>query len=142
MTTPGGNVADKSAVEDSYVTIKLTTWALSPDHDEHEDKLAHLLAENVVGINNGWWDEKWPQDRITFHVNCNDVFAWGCADAEELLFGEIPELYSMWTKDNGFGPAAWCIKKRKMMPQKPVEDHFRKDGIWSLEDLLNKAEVR
>lgn len=122
--------------------IKITVYKkwLDEDKDEIEHKLAYLILENVIFCNNGWWYEKegktWPQDAITMHVNCNDIFAWGCADAEDITYKEIHELCKMYRKDPNMGAAAWCIKKRKQMPQAPVEKMFRNAGIWDLEELL------
>lgn len=40
-----------------------------------------------------WWrctdDEYAP---ITFFVNCNDLFFWGCADSEEITADKIPDF--------------------------------------------------
>jgi hypothetical protein len=35
------------------------------------------------------------------------------------------------------GPAAWCIRQRGRMPQKPVEEEMRREGKWSLDDLIS-----
>ena len=110
--------------------------------DEIDYKLAHLIINNVIFTNNGWFYAKqgipWKEDAVSLHVNCNDIFAWGGADAEDITHDEIHELYAMWRKDPGYGPAAWCIKKRKMMPQPPVEKSMREAGIWNLEELIGE----
>lgn len=107
---------------------------------EVEYQLAHLILEDVIFCNNGWWKKEdgvsWPEDHTTLHVNCNDIFAWGCADAEDIKYGEIKELYEMWKKDPDWGAAAWCIQKRKQMPQFPVEKKIKEAGIWNLEELI------
>ena len=112
-------------------------YTIYPEHMEEEDYLKVLLTEEIVFINNGWWRKDWPEDSITVHVNCNDIFAWGCADAEDITYGELKDLYEMYKKDPSWGAAAWCIKKRKQMPQKPVQDLIDKAGIWNLKDLIN-----
>lgn len=123
-----------------HITINIPLACLQSDYDESEHKLAHLILERVIFINNGWWmkeeNKPWPEDHTTLHVGCNDIFAWGCADSEDITHSEISDLYEMWKKDNNFGAAAWCIKKRKQMPQEPVEKIFRKDAIWNLEELI------
>lgn len=103
---------------------------------EEEDYLKFLLMEDIIFCNNGHWDEKWPKDCVSLHVNCNDIFAWATADAEDVKYGELKELFEMVVKDINFGSAAWCIKKRKQMPQAPVEKDIRKAGIWNLEELV------
>lgn len=115
-------------------------WTLSPDlidddFGEIEYHLAHLLINSVIFCNNGHWKKDWPKDHITVHVNCNDVFAWGCADSEDITNDEVIELYKMWRKDPTWGPAIWCIKKRNLMPQKPVYDAIKKEGIWDLDSM-------
>lgn len=112
-------------------------YTIYPNHLESEDYLKVLLCEQVVFINNGHWRKDWPKDCITVHVNCNDVFAWGCADAEDITFSELEDLYNMYKKDNSWGAAAWCIKKRKQMPQKPVQDLMNKTGLYNLKELIN-----
>lgn len=115
-------------------------YTIFPNHMEKEDYLKVLLCEEVLFINNGHWNPNWPKDCITVHVICNDIFAWGAADAEDITYGELKELYEMWKKDENYGAAAWCVKKRKQMPQKPVEKTLRDQGIWDLDKLV-KGEV-
>ena len=104
--------------------------------NEIEYRLAILLLEDVIFCNNGHWNEKWPKDHVTLHVNCNDIFYWGCADSEDVTHDEIKELYDMHKKDPSLGSAAWCIKKRKQMPQGPVIELFKKSGLWDLDELI------
>jgi hypothetical protein len=127
-------------VDDKYKEEK-REYTIKPNSMEGEDYLKVLLCEDVLFINNGWWaTEKgeWPKDHITVHVNCNDVFAWGCADAEDITYSELEDLYNMWKKDPNWGPAVWCIKKRKQMPQKPVEKLINDADIWNLKEILNE----
>lgn len=120
-------------------------WSLNQEDidtmgDEIELKLAHLIINNVIFCNNGWFYGEqsipWKTDAISLHVNCNDLFAWGCADSEDITFSELSELYDMWRKDPDYGTDIWCIKKRKKMPQAPVEKMIREAGVWDL-DCMN-----
>ncbi len=112
---------------------------LNKEYIEEEEIIAILLLERVLFVNNGWWYEEenkpWQKDAVTLHVNCNDVFAWGCADSEDVTHGELRELYEMYLKDKNSGSDAWCIKKRKQLPQSPVEKAMREKGIWDLDKL-------
>lgn len=63
-------------------------------------------------------------------VNCNDLFAWGCADSEDLLNEEIGPLYKMHMSDPEYGASKWCCIKRNMKPQKPIVDRWKKAGRW------------
>lgn len=105
---------------------------------EDEKALAHLLINDVVFANDHWWEKEWPEKarkETSLNVNCNDVFAWGCADAETMLHDDIENLYRMWRKDPEWGAAVWCMIRRNQMPQKPVEKIVREAGIWDLDAL-------
>lgn len=105
---------------------------------EEEAALAHLLMNEVVFLNSHWWEKEWPEaarKQTSINVNCNDVFAWGCADAESMLHDDIENLYRMWRKDPEWGSAVWCMIRRNQMPQKPVEKRIRDAGIWDLDSL-------
>lgn len=111
---------------------------------ESEEQLRFLMMENEIFINNGWWYKEdgkpWPEDHITIHVICNDVFAWGCSDSEDLLYGEIKDLFDHYIKDSRWGTAIWCIKKRKIPPKKPVYDMIKNEGVWPIDEILKSFE--
>ena len=123
---------------------------------EPEKALAHLLISERVFINNHWWksaikkndlhrlpENPWPEDACeTFgiFVNCNDVFAWACADAEEMTHDELESVYEHFEKDPVYGTVVWCIKKRQQMPQAPVYDDIQKAGIWDLDEIKKSWE--
>lgn len=118
-----------------------------PDHDidridfEHNQALALLLIKEVVSINRFWWEKDWPEEcrQLTgFFVNCNDVFAWACSDSEPMYYKDIQEVFEHWEKDPDYGAQVWCIKRRNMMPQKPVYDYIQKRGIWDLDSMFLK----
>jgi hypothetical protein len=113
---------------------KLHTESQVIADDETCLKIAHLIAAGEVFTNSGDWNPK--SEKTTLYVNCIDVFDWDASDAEEISYAEISELYSMYKKDAFYGNAAWCIKKRKKMPQPPVERKMRETGIWN--DLLDE----
>lgn len=108
----------------------------SPDA---EQMLAALLAAEVVFLNTYHWMEEWPEDArkmgICIAVNCNDMFAWGCADAQEATLSEVPDIFEHWLKDPKWGTIIWCMKKRNMMPQPPVERMIRVAGFWDLDSM-------
>lgn len=108
------------------------------DHFEAPQALAVLLANDVIFLNDHWWEETWPDDAkklTSLNVGCNDIFAWASADAQGLQYREIEPLYRMWQKDRGWGPAVWCMIKRNEKPQPPVEREMRTGGIWEAFDL-------
>ena len=102
---------------------------------EPEMKVAHLLINHVLGLNDFWWKDHWPEDARqawAMFVNCNDSFAWATADAEEIVHDEIDELYDMWKRDPHYGPIVWVAKKRNLMPIDPIAKSIMKEGIWDL----------
>lgn len=105
---------------------------------ETEGALALFLINGVVFLNSNWYQKDWPEDaqkRTSVLVNCNDIFAWACADAEPLPYSQIETLYRMFRKDPAEGAAVWCCIQRKEMPQAPVAKDIRKAGIWDLDSL-------
>lgn len=101
---------------------------------EQEKAVAHLLINDVIFINSHHYEKDWPEKArksTAILVNCNDIFAWGCADAEEASVKDIEDLYRMWKdgKYHGWGSAMWCMKKRREMPQTPVDEAMRESGV-------------
>ena len=105
---------------------------------EVEQALALLLINGVILTNSYWQEKDLPtniQASMFIFVNCSVIFAWGCADGEDLPYASIEKLYRMWRKDPMWGSAVWCMVTRNEMPQKPVEDRIREIGIWDLDSL-------
>ena len=122
-----------------------------------EKALAVLLIEGKVFINEHWWksskkknkfhiieENSWPEDAcetIYLGVNCNDVFVWGCADSEEMFYEDIEDVFDHFMKDRDWGTEIWCIKKRKMLPQRPVYESIMSKGIWDLKEISKEWET-
>jgi hypothetical protein len=99
-----------------------------------EDILAYLLKEDVAFVNSREYlcidgETKQPETLVIF-VNCNDIWAWACAEGLEITLDELPELCEMYMKDSGWGAIKWACKKRNMRPQKPIRDDMKKDNAW------------
>jgi len=74
---------------------------------------------------------------ICLFVNCNDLFSFGCADAQEVNSSDdLYELYESYQKDPEYGIDFWCCKKRDLQPQKIIKDIWKKNGAWN--DELEK----
>jgi len=107
-----------------------------------EKALVELLSAKVLYLNSNWWEGSWPEEaRQSFYVgvNCSDAFAWGSADSERVLYFDLESVYEHYRKDAIYGPLIWCMKKRKEMPLKIVEQAIREQGIWDL-DAIQKEE--
>jgi hypothetical protein len=107
--------------------------------------LAAMLLAEAIFLNSNWWFSSWPDEAkktVALCVNTNDVFAWGCADAENITYDQIEEVYRYWAKDPQWGTAIWAIINAKELPQRPVADSIRKAGIWDLDALTAEHGLR
>ena len=119
------------------------------------EALAYLLKEDVCFINtrpyveNPWQDkDSWTigGETIVVFALCNDVFAWGSADAEtvqsvETIYDEdtydykgdklyLHTLLKAYLEEGYQGVVKWCCIKRNERPQEPVEQKLRESGCW------------
>jgi len=135
-------ITENEEYEDGNITVE---WEYDGDKEfEQELALSVLLLEKIVFINNFWWMKDWSKEQksgFSINVNCNDVFAWGAADAENLEFEELEDLFKHYKKDKHWGSSVWCIKKRGYLPQKPVYEAIQKEGIWNLDEMNLKDGV-
>ena len=65
--------------------------------------------------------------------NCNDVFAWACADAEPINVNNIKGLVAEVIKDTKNGGMYWVCKQRNEKPQYAVAHGMRQRGVWTEE---------
>ena len=73
-----------------------------------------------------WWRTDGEYAPVTILVNCNDLFFWGCADAEAITtenIGEFEQAYEDAAKacEHGeyYAQILFCCRVRKMRPQTP-----------------------
>jgi hypothetical protein len=96
--------------------------------------LAELLKAGVLFSNSRNYsrehDGKSEGHTIVLFVLCNDVFAWACADAEDLPLNEVENLYKLWKAEGHNGATKWCCFRWNEKPQKPVADLMKQDGVW------------
>ena len=104
-------------------------YLLMPDGERYfwHDKAAEiLLREEELFVAFG--DKGY--ERTELMAICNDVFAWGTADAEPLPAYSLEEFYLLWKEDERWGPIKWCCVHRNEQPQSPVARDMRKAGKW------------
>ena len=129
-----------------------------------EKAVQYLMSEGLFFIDcsryieNDWEDpSKWEVSRkrsLFLTVNCNDVFAWGCADTEEVEHDEWGDLESddlyMLLRDQladgRWGSVRWACRKRQQKPQPPIVRDMKTAGVWdeemeSLPDNTDDAAV-
>lgn len=143
-------VSEVEELKDKIKELECVIEDLTPepyfDFDEsmvfEEDQVIALFLQTGIIFSNSYWSMKhWPEEARTktaLFVICNDIFAWACADAEEIDYDEFETLYAYYKKDDNFGSSVWCIKKRGIMPQKPVYEAIMREGIWDLDKMKLK----
>jgi hypothetical protein len=123
------------------------SYKLEPSGESREEfsfrlALAALLIEEKVHVNDFGYETDWPPEArkcISVHVDCSDVFVWGAADDEPLLFSDLRSLWDHYVQDKDWGCDVWCIKKRGQMPQRPVVERILAGGKWDLASMGLKA---
>lgn len=96
-----------------------------------------LRAMRLTAFNNCedlWW--RVDNGVLSVMIHCNDIFTWGCADAEvlteqnidllEQTFAECKEKFGVW--GNLWAATLFCARSRKMRPQGAVYRHI--DPEW------------
>ncbi len=98
-------------------------WFDNDDEPELWDMIAALISKGEFYISDN-------KNVLQCWVNCNDVFAWGCADGEDISPDEIKDLFFMVVENNAWGSLKWCCIKRNERPQIPIEEDMKKAGVW------------
>lgn len=94
------------------------------------DRLLRIFAfDNTDDL---WWRGRDGASTgpLEFFVNCNDVFAWGCADCEKIESDEDLDALDQAKADapNDW-PLLFVARKRKTRPQGAVYKHFDIESI-------------
>ncbi len=74
----------------------------------------------------------WSTD-FEFFVNCNDVFFWGCADAEPISAETLDDLEKALKETELDGCNLYCARRREMRPQGALYKYLEKKN-WPLFD--------
>ena len=131
-------ISEENDVADSLVQRIDNCIEEYPDRFDfiESDVLILFLMKGIIFTNTHWWEDTWPEaakKTYSMNVNCNDMFAWACADAEEIVSSELQDLYTRWRKDRKWGGVIWCLIKRNQQPQPPVKEAMVKEGVWTEE---------
>lgn len=124
--------------QDDLEFMTLEDLDATQDEDmSEEDALAYLLLDGVCFINHRYYtmNQDSPSEGQTtvVFVLTNDIFAWGCADAEDLPSNEIIPLYRLWRQDSTWGPVKWACRRRQRQPQQALIDAMKESGAWDAE---------
>lgn len=123
------------SLEEIYGSFEAFEKNDSSNFDEYK-ALAKLLVDGVLFVGDAIdgpffsSNSKEAGNTISLSVNCNDIFAWACADAEPITCEELPQLYLEHAKNPSWGAIKWCAKKRNIQPQSPVIRDMKKEGVW------------
>lgn len=86
-------------------------------------KILQITAEND-SCDSVWWRTDGEYAPVTFIVNCNDVFYWGCSDAETITEENITDFEQSFEDAKSaskvgeiYAPILFCARVRKMRPQ-------------------------
>jgi len=87
-----------------------------------------------------WWHFPPGQDEPKFLVNCNDLFYWATADAEEVTAETLPDLRQAIKECQAIDPVCgeldgvnlYAARRRKTRPQNCC--YPRKKELWPLFD--------
>ncbi len=100
-----------------------------------------LKATGFDWTGNLFWRSDHEYAPITMFVNCNDLFYWGCADAEEITEENIGLLEEALVVDNTYGADLFCARSRKMRPQQPCYKGYSEE-IKKLFDACGPERTR
>lgn len=64
---------------------------------------------------------------VSMYVNCNDLFYWASADAEDFSVEDLDDYQQALTESAKHGDLLWVCRKRKMRPQKPYYKYFNEE---------------
>jgi hypothetical protein len=86
-----------------------------------------LTATAFDGCGDIFWrvDEEYAP--ITIFVNCNDLFFWGCADAEQITTENLEVLEQSYKDDERNGGLLFCCRVRGERPQGAYYKHIKKE---------------
>lgn len=107
---------------------------------DEDEAILQLLSDGILFSNFRTYssdDKKLANDgkTIVLFMMCNDVFAWSCADAEDVSSTEdLKSLYDYCEKYGAWeGSAIWVCMKRKQKPQIPVVKMLKDKNAWPIE---------
>jgi hypothetical protein len=99
-----------------------------------EAMVATLLDDLILTIDKKTYldaESRIQKEAIGLFVICNDIFAWGVADAEEITLEELPELFELSEKNKYAGVVQWLCTKRNQQPQISVVKSLKEENYWN-----------
>lgn len=101
---------------------------------DEEAALSDLLKEGILFCNYRFYSRlkegKSDGQTIVLFVVANDVFAYACADAEDLPLTELHNLYTLWKNHGPNGVIKWLAIQRNEKPLNSIVENLKKSGLW------------
>jgi hypothetical protein len=111
------------------------------EHTGHVMNLLRLVAKYELSLLFSWYTD--DDGTIVFYINCNDLFAWACGDAEDIEPADLPELERAITDckaadkcAGAYGPELFVCRKRQMRPQGAAYPKCK--ALWPLFDAAGQ----
>lgn len=106
---------NECAVKHSHYYMLFRKWLSELPQGELGRIIEDLILEGTI-------DLRGEEKDVKLLVNCNDVFLWGCADAEEVTIEELPALLTAIKEAREAGAESsgellWIARKRQERPQ-------------------------
>lgn len=113
--------------------------------DRFIHRLAGLVHRSIAFIGSDWRPDETAMDSLLpgykYHgikpaINCNDVFFWGSADAEDLspeTLGDLDAAIADCHGDEESGALLYCARRRGMRPQGAMYKYIPKN-LWAFFD--------
>jgi hypothetical protein len=106
--------------------------------DAEAIEVLRFLIERDMAVDMFYFD---TDDGISIAENCNDLFYWACADAEDITPSDLPLLHEtildcervLGVGGSAYAGTVYACRKRKMRPQYPCYPSYPKE-LWPLFD--------
>lgn len=102
--------------------IEITKW-YDDLNSVSRQKIDEMIVGDAVSIS-------FEDNKLLLTFNTSDLFAWGYANWDEITPEMLGPLYAAWKEDGESGMCVWWCKRENMKPQWPVEENWRKRGLW------------
>lgn len=131
---------------ESALAVARETWARLVAYDADFILCVLRVVADAELCSLVWWRCDGERAPITFFVGCNDLFAWGTADAEPLTPQNIGELERAIADVRATGslsasaPDLFCCRMRGMRPQGAAYPKLA-PAVWPLLDACGPERV-
>ena len=120
-TTRNGETFKRTEKQEGWnealMAMSVHAEEMEPFLRELPDSVLQMIIYDII-------DVTMDGGKPVMFVNCNDLFYWACADAEDITLEDIPDLERAISECPNLGHLLWCCRKRGMRPQGPFYNEF------------------